>query len=59
MPVVRCVHFTLKDNKGYCKLVNDICGHQKYCRADNKFKLNDTAYNCTILKKSKEVNKDE
>lgn len=59
MPKITCPYTTYKQDTIICKLTSDICGHQKYCRMDNRFKLSDSAYNCTLLKKSKEVNNNE
>lgn len=59
MPKITCPYTTYKQDTIICKLTSDICAHQKFCRADNRFKLSDGAYNCTLLKKSKEVNKNE
>jgi hypothetical protein len=59
MPKITCPYTTYKQDTIICKLTSDICGHQKYCRIDNRFKLSDSAYNCTLLKKSKEVNNNE
>lgn len=54
MPKAICNYFIPKKDGGYCKLSKDLCGFQKWCRADNTFKLNDTCINCTLPKKRSE-----
>lgn len=55
MPKAVCIHFTAKQDSGYCKLTKDICGHQRWCKAENTFKLNDTCINCPIPNKYKKI----
>lgn len=59
MPKVTCPYTKYTQDIIICKLTSDVCAHQKYCRMDNRFKLSDSAYNCTLLKQSKDVNNNE
>ena len=54
MPKASCKYEGRGGEYVTCKLTNDICGHVKYCRAENRWKLSDSAVNCTIPKKYKE-----
>lgn len=53
MPKAVCDYAKSKDNYIYCTLAGYECGHQKFCRQENRWKLNDTCINCQLPKKYK------
>lgn len=56
MPKVNCKFATTQKDHIICTLINDLCGHQKYCQMEGKFVLSSGCFNCTL---AKEVNDNE
>ena len=54
MPKAQCNYEKARGEYIICKLTNEHCGHVKYCRAENRWELSDSAVNCTLPKKYKE-----
>lgn len=54
MPKVSCDYEQRKAEYIICRLTNEPCGHVKYCRAERRWKIHESAVNCTIPKKVKE-----
>lgn len=57
MPKVSCSYEGRSGDYVICNLTKEPCGHVKYCQAENRWKLSDTAINCTLPKKYKEGKK--
>ena len=56
MPKAQCDYEKTRGEYIICKLTNEPCGHVKYCRAENRWKLSENAIYCTIPNKHKEAN---
>ena len=54
MPKVSCSYEGRSGDYVICNLTKEPCGHVKYCRAENRWKLSDTAVNCTLPRQYKE-----
>ena len=54
MPKVSCNYEGRSGDYVICRLTQEPCGHVKYCRAENRWKLSDTAIDCTLPRKYKE-----
>ena len=57
MPKVSCRYEGRSGEYVTCKLTNDICGHVKYCQAEHRWKISESAVNCTLPNKYKEAKK--
>lgn len=54
MPKASCDYEQRKGEYIICRLTGEHCGHVKYCRAERRWKIHESAVNCTIPKKVKE-----
>ena len=54
MPKASCDYQSRKEEYIICRLTGEPCGHVKYCRAERRWKIHESAVNCTIPKKVKE-----
>ena len=57
MPKAVCDYARYSSDEIKCKLTGQLCGNVKFCRLENRWKLNDNALYCPIPKK--EVSKNE
>ena len=56
MPKASCKYEAPCGEYVICTITKDVCGHLKYCRAENRWKLSENAIYCTIPNKHKEAN---
>ena len=54
MPKASCQYEGRSGEYVTCNITKELCGHVKYCRLERRWKLSDSAVNCTIPKKYKE-----
>lgn len=54
MPKASCDYETRSGEYVKCKLTGEPCGHVKYCRIERRWKISDSAVNCTLPKNNKE-----
>lgn len=54
MPKASCRYEGRSGEYVSCQLTKEPCGHVKYCQAEHRWKLSETAINCTLPRKYKE-----
>lgn len=59
MPKANCKYSITQKDHIICTLINDLCGHQKYCQMEGKFVLSSGCFNCTLAKEVNDKNENE
>lgn len=52
---VKCGYAKLTSDNICCNITGQLCGNVKFCRAENRWKLSESAINCPIPKKETRV----